>query len=149
MDTIYLDNCCFNRPYDDQSQLRIRIESEAKLRIQELIKTNMIKLVWSYMLDYENQQNPDKDRSEEIFSWESLASSYVYEDSFVLAKANEFRNLGIKRKDALHLGSAIKANCEYYITTDDGILNKKEKIKGIKIMNPVNYIIKSEGNYEK
>jgi hypothetical protein len=113
MDTIYLDNCCFNRPYDDQNQLRIRIESEAKLRIQELIKTSVIKLVWSYMLDYENQQNPDKDRSEEIFSWESLASSYVYEDSFVLAKANEFRNLGIKHKDALHLGSAIKSEGNY------------------------------------
>ena len=24
---IYLDNCCFNRPYDDQSQLRILLET--------------------------------------------------------------------------------------------------------------------------
>ena len=28
---IYLDNCCFNRPYDDQSQPRIRFETQAKL----------------------------------------------------------------------------------------------------------------------
>jgi hypothetical protein len=28
---IYLDNCCFNRPFDDQSHLRIRLEAEAKL----------------------------------------------------------------------------------------------------------------------
>ena len=27
---LYLDNCCFNRPFDDQSQLRIRLETEAK-----------------------------------------------------------------------------------------------------------------------
>ena len=26
---IYLDNCCFNRPFDDQTQLRIKLESEA------------------------------------------------------------------------------------------------------------------------
>ncbi len=34
---IYLDNCCFNRPYDNQSQIRIHLETEAKLHIQELI----------------------------------------------------------------------------------------------------------------
>ena len=38
---IYLDNCCFNRPFDDQSQLRIRLESEAKLKIQEDIRSGL------------------------------------------------------------------------------------------------------------
>jgi len=32
---LYLDNCCFNRPYDDQSNLLNRMETEAKLFIQE------------------------------------------------------------------------------------------------------------------
>ena len=30
---LYLDNCCFNRPFDDQSQLLVRLETEAKLFI--------------------------------------------------------------------------------------------------------------------
>ena len=30
---IYLDNCCYNRPFDEQTQLRIRLETEAKLPI--------------------------------------------------------------------------------------------------------------------
>ena len=30
---IYLDNCCFNRPFDDQTQERIHLESEAILMI--------------------------------------------------------------------------------------------------------------------
>lgn len=34
---IYLDNCCYNRPYDDQSQLRIHQEAEAKLYVQDMI----------------------------------------------------------------------------------------------------------------
>lgn len=25
---VYLDNCCYNRPYDDQSQMRIHLETE-------------------------------------------------------------------------------------------------------------------------
>lgn len=28
---LYLDLCCFNRPYDDQSQTRIRLETEVNL----------------------------------------------------------------------------------------------------------------------
>ena len=46
---IYLDNCCFNRPFDDQSQLRILLEAEAKLRIQENIRSGTFELVWSYV----------------------------------------------------------------------------------------------------
>ena len=34
---IYLDNCCYNRPFDDQSQLKIKIKTEAKLYIQQEI----------------------------------------------------------------------------------------------------------------
>ncbi len=47
---IYLDNCCFNRPFDDQNQIRIRIETEAKLFIQENIITKRFRLAWSYIL---------------------------------------------------------------------------------------------------
>ena len=28
---VYLDNCCYNRPYDDQTQLRIELETKAKI----------------------------------------------------------------------------------------------------------------------
>jgi len=35
---IYLDMCCFNRPYDDQSQARIRLETEAKMLLQQKVK---------------------------------------------------------------------------------------------------------------
>ena len=33
MPTVYLDVCCLNRPFDDQTQDRIRLESEAVLLI--------------------------------------------------------------------------------------------------------------------
>ena len=42
---IYLDNCCFNRPYDDQTQERIYLESIAKMYIQQLIVDNKIEFV--------------------------------------------------------------------------------------------------------
>ena len=47
---IYLDNCCFNRSYDDQSQPRVRIETQAKLFIQKMVFECKVELVWSYVL---------------------------------------------------------------------------------------------------
>ena len=51
---VYLDNCCYNRLYDDQSQLRISLESQAKINIQDMIKDKEIELASSYVLLYEN-----------------------------------------------------------------------------------------------
>lgn len=31
---IYLDNCCYNRPFDDQAQLCVCLETVAKLAVQ-------------------------------------------------------------------------------------------------------------------
>ena len=41
---VYLDNCCFNRPFDDQSKIRILLETEAKLAVQELIRSGTLQL---------------------------------------------------------------------------------------------------------
>jgi hypothetical protein len=62
---VYLDNCCFNRPFDDQAPVRIRLETEAKMQIQQAIKDGRLLLVWSYILDYENALNLDEDRRDE------------------------------------------------------------------------------------
>ena len=34
---VYLDNCCYNRPFDEQTQLKVRLETEAKLRVQMVL----------------------------------------------------------------------------------------------------------------
>ena len=59
---LYLDNCCFNRPYDDQSLLKNYLEAEAKIYIQENILKKNYELAWSYMMDFEVFFNPFFDR---------------------------------------------------------------------------------------
>ena len=66
---IYLDNCTYNRPMDNQSQMRIRLETEAKLYIQSGIREKRYSLVWSYMLDYENNDNPYEEKRNAISPW--------------------------------------------------------------------------------
>ena len=53
---IYLDNCCYNRPYDEQTQPKVVIETLAKLYIQELVLNHKLDLVWSYILKYRNDR---------------------------------------------------------------------------------------------
>jgi hypothetical protein len=38
---VYLDNCSFNRPFDDQMQLKVILETEAKQFIQRQILTGI------------------------------------------------------------------------------------------------------------
>ena len=41
---VYLDNCCYNRPYDNQNYLSISLETQAKLLVQLLIKEKRLEL---------------------------------------------------------------------------------------------------------
>ena len=137
---IYLDNCTFNRPFDNQTDIRIRIETEAKLYIQEKIKTGDLELIWSYILDFENEQNPFNERRISIAKWKKFASIDIEETEDLLNKAHSLVNLGLKAKDALHLASAIEATARYFLTTDDKILNKKPKLIDIIIISPTDFI---------
>ena len=35
---VYLDNCCYNRPFDDQAQVKVLLETIAKLDIQQKMR---------------------------------------------------------------------------------------------------------------
>ncbi len=137
---IYLDNCCFNRPFDDQSQLRILLESEAKLKIQENIRSGTFELVWSYILDYENNQNPFRERREQIIKWQTYSNDDIDESEEVLNIASMIMKHGIKKLDSLHLGCAVKAKVDYFLTTDDGVIKKAKYIKNIQIVDPIGFI---------
>ena len=137
---IYLDNCCFNRPFDDQSQIRIRLETEAKLYIQKKILDKQIELVWSYILDYENEFNPFEERKNVIRRWKNHANLNITETKEIIDKAKQLLKYGIKSKDALHLSCAVCNNCDYFITTDDFLIQNLLNYEEIKVINPLNFL---------
>jgi predicted nucleic acid-binding protein len=135
---VYLDNCAYNRPYDNQNDISIRLESEAKLFIQEEIKDNRIDLVWSSVNSYENNDNPSPEKRERITAWKKIAVEYCRLNESILKKAVEMESQNIRAKDALHIAAAIYSRCDYFITTDRKILNKE--INGIVILNPLAFV---------
>ena len=136
---IYLDICCFNRPFDDQRQLRVRLESEAKLVIQEKIRAGEIELAWPYMMDFENESNPFAERKNSIASWRALAKSDVSASDDILKRAKTFQQDGVRSMDSLHLACAVELCCDVFLSTDDGILRKSSKVRNVAILNPINY----------
>lgn len=126
---IYLDNCCYNRPYDDQSQIRISLETQAKLYIQNLIKDKQVELVTSYMLEYENGKNKLGKRKQVIAEFMESNESYyvgIERDSDVAKIAEPIMQTGVKEKDAFHVACAILSKCDYFITTDDRLLKYQD-----------------------
>ena len=122
---IYLDNCCFNRPYDDQSFVQIELETQAKLYIQHQIKQGQLKLTTSFVLVFENLQNPYMDRKMLIADFMTKYSAkYVSVNHIEIINktAQEIMQTGIKWKDAAHLACAMYAKCQYFITTDKRLL---------------------------
>lgn len=137
---VYLDNCMFNRPFDDQSHIRIRLESEAKLHIQSKIKNKELELIWSYILELENAHNPHDERKNAIIRWKSIAMLKIIETSNILKNAKKVAEFGVKPKDALHVASAIEGNADYFLTTDDKLLSSLKRSKIIEALNPIDYI---------
>jgi hypothetical protein len=96
---IYLDNCSYNRPFDDQTQMKIRLETSAKIYIQNEIRTGVHELVWSFMNDVENNDNPYDDRRNAIQKWESLAKYKCKTSIEILELGKTLEKLNINPMD--------------------------------------------------
>ena len=143
---IYMDMCCFNRPYDDQQQTRIHLESLSKLHLQHMITTGELDFVWSFVLEYENSRNPFQLRKETIRKFSYRCVQYIDEShaDCIAKTAKTIMKSGVKEKDALHVACAIFASCDYFLTTDDRLL--KYRTSQLKIINPTQFINDMEGN---
>ena len=137
---VYLDNCCYNRPFDDQAQLRIRLETEAKLEIQTQMRMGILEYVWSEMLTGEVSDSPYIKQREKILPWRFGAVVYVPITEEIIIRAEGYMQWGVKSSDAIHLSCAVESSCDWFFTVDKGILNKVSRIGGMRVANPMDYV---------
>jgi predicted nucleic-acid-binding protein len=135
---IYLDNCCFNRPYDDQADPKIQFETQAKLFIQGLVLSKEVELVWSYILTFENSRNIFEAKKNAISCWKNHSSQFVEASSYIVSVAEQITTTGIKPFDALHIACAIVGGCDYCITVDKRMLKYNDD--RIVICNPIAFL---------
>lgn len=136
---IYLDTCSLQRPLDDKTQLRIRLEAEAILSVLDVIRAGRLALVSSEALDFEISRNPHRMRQE--YALEALADAdlYVSLSNEVETRAKELNKAGVGPLDSLHLASAENGEVDLFCTCDDSFLIKaKREIRGkTKVVSPI------------
>jgi len=140
---IYLDVCCLNRPFDDQTQDRLRFESEAVLTILHRCEIGKWELVISEATDLEVSKIPKDDRRRKVTILVSLSKHKVLIDKEVERRALFLKKKGFKPFDALHLACAEKGKADVLLTTDDKLLGKaKQGIKMFKVRidNPAEWL---------
>lgn len=127
---IYLDNCCLQRPLDDQTQPRIKVEAEAVLAILASVQAGDLVLLGSEALEFEISRIPDEQRRNEAMAVLALAGErlMISDESQVLAESLEMQ--GIEAMDALHLALASFAKADYFATCDDRLLRKAQSLSG-------------------
>ncbi len=139
---IYFDNCCIQRPFDDKSQIRIRLEAEAVISIIELIEGNSIDLVTSSIVEMELNKTPDPDRVRFGYKILSLSTKRIGLSEKIISRAKEFEEMDVKAIDALHLAVADIEKINYVCTTDDIFIKRAMKIVDLKtkIVSPIKFI---------
>ena len=148
---IYLDMNVFNRMFDDQNQMIIKLETIAIDIIYELIGKGTFDLVWSYILEYENSKNPFQNRRQRVGIISQIRRETVVPNEDVIAIAEDVQRLSkAKDKDSLHLACSIYSCSKYLITCDNAFIRTINYnrdalsviLKDIEIINPLDFIRK-------
>ncbi len=125
---LYLDLCCLNRPFDDQTQPRIYLETEALLLLLERITEGKHAFCGSRALVVENDQNPDPERRGKVSELLKHATEWIpYAEEELDKRVSELRNLGLRLFDAIHVASAEGGACDRLVTCDDQFLKASRR----------------------
>ena len=140
---IYLDTCCLNRPFDDQRQPRVRLESEAVTLILEKIHQQEWEWLGSDALVYEIEQTVDTERRERLILLARASDQIVGMTDKILERAEKFVTSGFDEFDAIHLASAESGNADVFLTTDDNLqktANRNKDMFSFAVINPVTWL---------
>lgn len=112
---IYLDCCCLQRPFDDQTQPRIKVEAEAVLAVLASVQSGDVSLLSSEALHYEVNRIPDEGRRSEVKAALALANEYLEITQGAELLAESLENSGIFPMDAIHLALASTADADFFV----------------------------------
>jgi predicted nucleic acid-binding protein len=141
---IYLDTSVYNRPFDDQTQPRIWLETLALALILQLIEAGEAILINSTVLEFENSRNPFLLRQDWMSRCLEQAAAYQRVDESIRERAETLEKHGLKAIDSLHVACAESAGADYFLTCDDRMLKKQKHIT-VSSMNPLNFVQKVMG----
>jgi predicted nucleic acid-binding protein len=117
----------------------------AFLIILERAIEGTLKVVGSFVLDYENSRNPFDERRYMIQDLFSVSTEHVGYSKEVEERASNIEKMGIPAMDALHIACAESAGSDFFVTCDDILIRKVRPIHGkfrTKIVNLLDFVSK-------
>jgi predicted nucleic acid-binding protein len=144
---IYLDVCCLSRPFDNQSQERVRLESEAVLMILQRIQIGEWQLVNSEVIEDEIEQTPDPKKRERLYLLLLTANEYVQVTESTIQRAKQLKQMGFASVDALHMACAEEVQVDVFLTTDNKLRRQISTLNfplSVRIDNPLDWILEQE-----
>jgi predicted nucleic acid-binding protein len=136
---IYLDTSVYNRPFDDQTQPRIWMETLALALVLQLVEAGEAILVNSSVLEFENSRNPVSLRRDWVARCLGQSTAYQLVNDSIRERAESLEAHGLKAIDALHVACAEAAGVDYLLTCDDRILKKQKYVK-VPSINPLDFV---------
>lgn len=136
---IYLDTCCLSRPFNDQTQARIRRETAA---IQTLLKYCFAgQWLWitSDVLIFEVNNTSNQIQRDYMRAQLNRSHQNVSIGATENLRGEELEALGFKWFDALHLACAESGNADVLFTTDDRLLRRTNRVSAllqVRVENP-------------
>jgi hypothetical protein len=144
---LYIDLSCFNRPFDDQGQERVRRETEAVFTVLRRIVDGSDTLLWSWALSFENEKHPKLDRRDEIALWQGRSERTIVLSAALDKRTREIAQQGIHALDAAHLASAEVGRAEVFLTCDDLVLRRAPRLGlALRVLSPVAYLKEIKGD---
>ncbi len=140
MTRVYLDTSIYNRPFDDQTQPKIFLETQAVILILQMVEAKLIELVNSSVLEYENSRNPFPVNQQLMERYLQIATLRVLVDENIRVRAKQLEQQGIKAIDALHVACAEASQSDYFITCDKRLINRGQGLT-LKTINPTDFIL--------
>lgn len=139
--TVYLDNCCYNRPFDDQTQERIHLESEAILTILQRGQAGIYTIVGSDILELEMNRMHDPIKKQKVKELYKVARVRVSYTESMKERSQEIMKMSkIRAFDSLHIAAAENAKSIIMLTTDDKLEKMAERLElKVRVMNPLKF----------
>lgn len=138
--SVYLDNCCLNRVFDDQTQLRVHLESEAVKVILSLCEQRQLRLICSQVSYFEINKTPNTSRKDALNWMLASAVGLVRLNQSIRDRAAFLEQAGFKAFDALHVACA-ETSADVFLTVDDRLLKKAESLSlRVRVSNPLQWI---------
>ena len=124
---IYLDTCCLSRLFDDQTQTRIRQETEVISWIITQFRIGHWYWVSSDVLVDEIEQIPDLNQRTQIRGWLTEVYQTIPLGINEISRGKQLEILGFKELDALHLACAESGTVDIFLTTDDRLFRRARR----------------------